>query len=466
MRDILSPISNLILPERIVSQPLLPEALLPESMLTESMPTNSTSSNTTLGQTASYQRAKLYCIAILLIAVVVALAPLLRVPLDSAQTFAFPVLVFLVYQISNLLSVKIPQGLLLLTLVGWIFGALNIRGYINFGASSAVTLLPLEGDSSETQTRELLRRYNIISEAYHLPKMQLLQGSFKELGEARQWLNKHPKTPFVVAGERDWLTIFFPTKISELPLPKTDPTNLTLSEADKYGINLEENTMLIQPAGFPMELVIATAPDSLVIPSEPSELSRHYLAWLASGTSSTLESTSKASSVRDELEVSESPNLDLIQAIARREDALSQTTMMLGAWKSSAPLSLGRFLLANMNLLEVIYTEPPSLPRYATIHSQYYQATKILTDEFDSELESLIRNNIGVARILGAESEEDRKKAEKELLKAASTQNRTRQPTKGARLAMLNLVLLSNSNELAARKSALASEQESLAEKE
>lgn len=371
--------------------------------------------------------------------------------LELVQTAAFPVFAVMTFLLFRNSQVRPPTGLFALSLCCWGWGALNIRGHLpDLIDDRIVTLAIPDGGFGENADRQLLRRYNVIAQAYRLPKMTIRLRSFAGTAAAQQWLNGRSETRMLVvpAGE-EWLTVVFPANLRLGP-PRTQMWETALDasvvarlreQSALYQVDLSERVEVLTQAGLGSPLVLAISPDSIAVPTEPSELTRHYLGWIARGISETPDR------LRTPPDAPPPPD-PTVAAYEFHQDALSQTLMMLGAWHSPTPLSLGRFFFANVNLLETVTQHGATPLRFATILGEYYSSLKLLRRGYDDELEALVRNNAGVARMLAADTDDQRRAAQREFAIAAAIAGKDGNPVLGARLAMLNLTMLTAGGEL------------------
>jgi len=366
-------------------------------------------------------------------------------PIDSLQTWTFPIFLALFWGLSRNKAYRPPLPLFGCALVCWGFAALNVRGYLSlFQLHDRVVLAPLADDRDGAEARELYRRYNVIASAYGLPKMDLLVRDLSDASRAKEWLVGNRSVDLLVRGTKEWLLVGFSNVALEIAgaMRSSEAPPEFRSEAAKWKIPLNDSVRIIHAEGVPTPLLLALVPDELPLPSAPSELSRHYLGWLARAIG---EKTSVREFGNPKLALGSNPDFEKLRVGAFREDALAQMTMMLGSWKSPQPIALARLLLGTYELsgaLNEISANPESL--YNAI-STLQQAQRLLRKEVHPELTSLIRNNAAIARVFEAESDDDFSKARHEFITTAQIVDSNGVPTLGARMAMFNMMLLEQS---------------------
>ena len=361
------------------------------------------------------------------------------VSIEAVQMILFPLFLFAFWQLPARTDFRMPPQLVILALGCWGFSGLNIRGYLPVVFSErAVLLATLEQDSAG-QSRDLFRRYNVIADAYALPKMKVLLRSFDSAADGESWTSSKEDVSLVVSGTPEWLRVHFPARTLELPAQDTfspEWISRVQEEAKRLGVTLDGRARLVSVPGIPVPFVLALVPETLYLPGEPSELSRHYLGWLAraSGTEGALGDPSAP--------LGANPRFEALQRFAYLEDAASQTTMMLGAWKSPEPISLGRFLLGTLNMVEAFSEPRAGTGEFDSAAGMLNNAMKMLRKDRQPILVSLIRNNLNLLRLLKSETEEDLAHTRRQMLVTASITDADGNTTTGARLSMLNLILL------------------------
>lgn len=368
-----------------------------------------------------------------------------NVSIELAQTIFFPLFLLCLWRLPRSKAFHLPSGLVFASLACWGVSGLHVRGYLpDLFSTEHITMSRLVNDvSDDKNSREFFRRYRTIARAYSLPSMELLARRFADAGDAQKWIDSKKNVSLVLGGNAEWLDVSFST--AEFHLPGEPKDSLLRAEVAKlakdWNIVFErDHISLIQPPGSPTPVLFAMLPKTLSLPSEPSELTLHFLAWLARSLSANTEQASAFGDASTELGRSES--FRQLRENAFREDAIVQMTKMLGSWKSPAPLSLSRLILGTFQLSETLAEISSSNLNTIAAASELNAAQKMLRTERYPELISIVRNNFGVARSFVAETDEEFMKSRKEFLGTATITGDDGQPTVGARVAMINLILL------------------------
>ncbi len=402
------------------------------------------------GATLAGDSQRFFCrrSAALILIVVLALfliAQRFAAPIDSLQSWTFPLFAALFWFLPRTKAYRPPLPLLGCALFCWAFAALNVRGYLSmFQLHDRVVLSPLREDPDGSAGRELYRRYNIIAQAYGLPKMDLLVRDLSDTSKAKEWLKGNHGVDLLIRGTRDWLLVSFSDVALELAggLRNGELPSDFAGLAAEWKLPLDRSVRAIHIDGVSTPLLFGLVLEDLPLPSEPTELSRHYLGWLA-------RAVGRHTAARDFGDLKEalgaSPEFSALQLQAFREDALAQMTMMLGAWKSPEPIAQARLLLGSYQLAEALHEISANKELLYTAIGTLQQAQRLLRKQTHPELISLIRNNAAIARLFEAESDEDYAKARHEFFTTAAIVDSDGVPTLGARLAMFNMINLEQS---------------------
>ncbi|MFN8390660.1 MAG: hypothetical protein U0136_10255 [Bdellovibrionota bacterium] len=378
-------------------------------------------------------------------AVAACFAQRFSVSIECAQVLAFPFIAVAFVRLFKDRSLRLPAPLGLLAVGGWFFATLNIYGYLpSFSERPIVYLSRLDNDPEEKLARELLLRYTTISKAYSLPRMELVLRRFADNALAQSWLNDRQTSSLLISGDPNWLTVTFPSKvlsIGELE-DKARPELMQLlhAEAKRLDVDLETRVRVAVIPGLDVPMAFALAPDEIVVPGEPTELARHYLGWLARALGRTSGSYQDIGDAKRG--IGSSPRFDELERFAYHADAVAQTTMMLGAWRSPEPIACARFLMGTVRLFEAL-SEPSSMSEAIEDSINIFNSSqKILRKESQPALVSLIRTNAVLATLLSNNDEEDLSRLRRDLINTASITDSSGHPTRGARLALLNLEVL------------------------
>ncbi len=364
--------------------------------------------------------------------------------IEAVQTILFPLVLLAFWRAPIAAAYRIPPVALLAAFGCWTFASLNIRGYLpGIFPRERIVLGELDADDGELGSRDLLRRYNVIAQAYSLPRMEVLRRRFGGKEEARDWLKNRSDVRLLLTGTPEWLTVFFSQIRLELPgsvlLPGDFPPEL-VAEANVWKVPLDDTVRVVRIPEAETAVVLALVPEWLTLPGEPSELSRHYLGWLGESIGKAGDRPRAFGDRRGALGAS--GDFGRIQLQAFREDALAQSCLMLGSWKSPEPIALARLLSGTYQLAAALAETSANSDELLAAFSTLHGAQKTLRRERQPVLLSLLRNNSAVARVFLAQKEEDTARARRELLAASTYTDPDGRPTLGARIAMLNIVLL------------------------
>jgi len=368
-----------------------------------------------------------------------------NVSIEAAQTVFFPLFVLALMKLPRSRALHLPQTLVATSLGCWAICALHIRGYLpEIFSQEHIALSRLEREASNEQySRELFRRYNIIARAYHLPPMEIVARRFDEQDDAQDWIDHSSSVSLILSGSPEWLYATFAPLERKLSPSSERPkeSEFLLAILKEWDIDFRrDHVSLIQPHGLSTPVLLAYLPRSVALPTEPPELTLHFLAWLARSITANCEAPELYGNKASEL--GRSSNFSTVQEQACAEDSISQMTNMLGSWRSPAPLSLARLMIGTTRLAENLSESSANNQGMVDAASELNAAQKMLRKEQYAELMSLVRNNFGVARAFVAQTDDDYMKARKEFLGTASIIGEDGRPTVGARAAMVNLILL------------------------
>jgi hypothetical protein len=383
--------------------------------------------------------------AIFLCASAVYIARRFSLSIELLQSCFFPLLMLLFWRLPRSASFRLPAPLVGFGLLGWAVATLNIHGYLPALRSGPVVFLSkLDNDTDEREARAFVLRYISIARAYELPRIEIVLRKFQDGEQGTQWLRSHGAGSLLLSGSAEWLSVNFPDNAMSLPSTggrvKPEYDQLLRREAERWKVNLQARNRIIVIPGLDVPVVVAVVPQSLNVSGNPTELARHYIGWLARAVGP--DSGLYREFGDNQQGVGGIDSFERLQRFAFRADAVSQTTMMLGAWRSPEPISAARFLFATVSLVEALQEGSAQSQAIDAALSLYGGAQKLLRKSEEPELLSLIRNNMSAARLLQDNSEDDLSKIRREFITAAEITDNNGIPTRGARLAMLNLEML------------------------
>ncbi len=402
------------------------------------------------GRLAFFQLRAAILLALLLAVLAFYILQSFSLSIETLQTILFPVFGFLFFRLYRGREFQLPAAFVVVAFGGWIIGGLHIRGYIpSLFSDSKVMLSSLQRDPEGKLGRELFRRYNVIARAYELPSMDILVHTFERKDYAQHWISGHEGTSLLITGDPEWLGVQFPTSVVKLGVEALPPAEIPaeIKEiATGLRLPLDGRVILAKVSDLSVPVVLALLPDSISLPGDPSELSRHFLGWLARGISPSRGAELNYGS--KDRGVGTDPEFPQLQLQAFRVDAFSQTTMMLGAWRSPEPISFARHLLGTLELLQSLASSGSGIESVYAAGDTLRSAQKTLRKERHPELYSLVMNMYNLARFLTADSEEDLSRVRREFVVLGNITDSRGNPTAGAIVAMLNLEILENAGVL------------------
>jgi hypothetical protein len=359
------------------------------------------------------------------------------VRIEDLQFVFFPLVLLVFVLLPRKASHRIPLSLISLSIVLWLGSAAYVEGLLPGLRHRPTSVISrLSSDVDGMQARALFVRFNEIARTYELPEIEILQRSFADAAEARNWLIAHKRSPFVVRGDIDWLQLNFLTRISAylLPIAPVAGGNILFDAPSvvdqqralsRWQLEVGTDVILLQVPGYVRPFALVFQPSQAQTSSEPSELTRHWLAWLAAA-----------------LHIPPKHVLDLESQhrfLATRIDALNEANLISGPWKSDEPRALSEHLSATLQLLDAALSH--SVQASESL-AQFRSAAGRVRRTESPELFSAIFNNAAVALLFQSDTVEDFARAVKWLELSSETAGGETVDA-AARAAMYNLEALS-----------------------
>ncbi len=355
----------------------------------------------------------------------------------------FPLFALAVWRLPRPGVQRLPLMLLLLAVCVWGIASLHVSGLIPGTSQEAVTFLSrLQGDKDGLRTRELYSRYNQIAQTYSLPGIELVQRSFRTTEEARNWLNRRTNVPFLVSGTLEWVSIDFPHDASpyfrfakNVVSAEQAPTFMKEWARDLH-LNLETEIALVHLPGYEIPFVVAFQPEAISVPSEPTELCRHFIAWLGKGLvrpPRMLDGERRVQDLREE-------------NIAERKDAFNEAAHIEGAWKSPVPKSLALYFLGTLNFMLSLDGEQIDQASLQLAHESFRDSGHGLQRSRSLEFFTVLFNNAALAQLVDYSDPSAFEDARRMLWLAATSYKENKRITVGEKAALINLLVLQNSS--------------------
>lgn len=383
--------------------------------------------------------------ALLALAALVFALKSLGLATEDLQTFLFPLFLVAFLVFFRRLQFRIPAAAVLLLTGVWAFNALHVRGYLATAGHSAY-FARLENDPTGLVGRGAMLRINHIADTYGLSTSEPVQRRFSSLSAAGQWLAAQLGAPAVVTGSSSSFSVLVTPRIDKaaesmltrfrraVPGGVEDISSLERS----YGLDPASAGVQVTFPGSSQPLIVLLSPEVIPVPGEPVEMNRHYLAWLLNGLLRVTEADSTEAIRQLGLRKKE-----LVPEIARLPaaiDSFSEAALIVGDWPNPSPLIAARFFLASMLLIESVdgrFEEAPLKLADDTFRS----AAGFTRGQAKDALTAALWNNHAVARLMRW-NDDDSREARRWLERAAAVTDETGKPVRGARAAMINLILL------------------------
>jgi hypothetical protein len=349
---------------------------------------------------------------------------------EDLQTALFPLVVLCVWRLPKSRRSGLPAPVLAALLCVWAVSALSVRGFLpDVMLREGVYLSRLDGDPSGLITRGLLWSYNRHAEEISGARMNMVERRLPSDADAAEWLKSRKRALAALRGSAGWMRLVFPPgseifrtdgsdRARELPLGIREV-------AESYGIADDENIRFVRHENVPVPLALVLFPEAVTLPAEPVELAREYLASLSEGL------------IR--IRGVEPPDVrDLQRASFLNAAAVD------GRWKTNAPRALARLAAANVDLLAALEEPEPEQGLLGCARYNFFSAVGSVQLRYAPEVASAIFNNIAVAIMVDAYSRKDLRDVRDFLLTAARA-DAGGQPMRGAKAAIVNLILLDRS---------------------
>lgn len=375
-----------------------------------------------------------WLLALLSISICVSLAPRFGFYLEDAQAIFFPLILFSFFMVLKKAEYRVPSLVICLCILAWGHSALKSWGIISLIPTDArMYISRLSNDDMDVSARDLKTRVNEIAATYHLSTLELLPRSLMGTLAQKEWLRDNPHAQLIISGNKDWLLVTthapFPFLESESRPASGGTLRFLEIESNRLGLRMGIDYDLLDvfglgvselgASGAESHLLLSSGMFTFSLPSEPTELSRHFLAWLAAG----LDEEEPLSHVR--------------------LGYLYEAQQVLGLWKSSAPLAVAHFFSALSHLaLGLQHQTSLEQGEVSCALDQFGKALAKVRQKYEPELYASFFNNAAVTKLVVATSDKDYKVAETWLLKAARTRTKQGEATQGAKLALLNLITL------------------------
>ncbi len=370
-------------------------------------------------------------IGILLLALSLRVVAYFGVRIEDLQFVYFPVLLIVLFFLPSAKRYRIPSVLLVLAVGLWLLASAHVEGYLpkSNDAGIATKIARLEGDTSGMEARSLYLRINQIARTYSLPSAEMMRLSLSDESSAHEWKKKHADCSLLVRGNSEWLLLDLCVSLSKYLHPlfsavSADLDNESALRAEKWRLKAKQEVLFIALPGISQPFALLYQPESIVVPGQPEELARHWIAWFAAALPIEQQSLGSAQ--------------ELENFFAERLDVLNEASLISGPWKSDAPRAVSDYLSGTLYLLQSSvfgsFASEEALKHFREAAGRVNKTTS-------AELFSAIFNNAALARIASAQSLEDLKKA-RAWLQMATEASGQRSGSASLRTAFYNLELL------------------------
>ena len=311
-----------------------------------------------------------------------------------------------------------------LLIIPWVFGGALKAGYFSGlrtkPAVFFISPIPLSGGSEEFG---LYRRFQTLSKFFRFPSVTFIERDFGSDARLLAWQTKLPSGSIALRVHDGIFTVNMP-----LYSDSTDPPDLNelvqiyqLSQNGRQFISLPNDTT-------GADLLLGMPAQSILISARSPEQSLHFVGWLAKVSSSWVWNTA----------ITEDNRLAAITELQKIEDSAAQLHTLSG-WNNNSAKIICRLVQGNILLLEAMIQGGNNQKLIERAARRYGSANKLLKRNRVPELESVLRNNLAITRYLLAENKKDIRKTRKEFLKAIAADKKSKTPSVGARLALVNL---------------------------
>ncbi len=357
---------------------------------------------------------------------------------EDMQAALFPFVLLLIWRMPQSAALRVPPSLLLGAAALWLVGGLNVRGYLpSLLSTPGVYLAKVEGDTSDLEARAFERRYRDVSRTYSLPTLELVHRRFAGVKDASAWLSSRDQGVALLAGNQRVLRLYLSPEAGEqLAIGEaiTPLSNEAHAEARKLQLPLDGRVRGVRLPASDLVLAVGVIPELVDLPSHAPELVQHYVGWIARALRLDLL-TSEDNSVTDDSHQ---------ETLALQRDALNEAVMVEGAWSSYTPTGFAQMLIATSYLLQASTLESDGYqPGVLTVvRNSYARSKRLMRQKFDPHAYAVLLNNDAVVRILQSESDGERKDVRRLLWQAAAIRDAEGRAVLGAKLALLNLLLM------------------------
>lgn len=321
----------------------------------------------------------------------------------------------------------------------WIVGALNVRGYIpSFSKSASLYVSRLETDPTTLRGRQLVSHINKVARQYNLPKASLLHRAFSSDAEAASWLREEDASALVIRGTPNWLRVVFDTSFNWFPSPSKTVLDTGVQKLmQDLGLVDGHGVRAVAAQGQRIPLLVVELPEGADLPSEPIELSQHYLAWMGNAFSPKNVIVKKFPTYFEG-----KLGADNQLAIGElRSSFLHLASDVQGEWRSSEPRALALFLRGTKELLEA-GTGDNDAATLDCAMNLLTRAQRILQPEHAAEVYAAVNNNLAVACMLHEARPFYCQMMLRWLREASEVVDQNGQLVRGAKAAYINLLAL------------------------
>ncbi len=362
----------------------------------------------------------LLCIAVSFLAAIVAVG----FPADDAQAILFPAILFCLWRIPRSRAHRIPTVVIFLAVVCWFVTSLHVRGYLmHFGGTSHVLWSRLANDPYGVTARELTIRLNEIGKRHDLAPVPLLHRTLPlSASELDQQFEREQDLSVLINGNPEWLSVHLrvrPEEFKLMPLPEHE----LVVDAYQYGLSGENEFGILPGAAFDVPLALGIAPRHFQVPTANTPVALEYLAWFLDAFAPSSSSDGGTAENR---------------AVWRLRYAAS----IEGPWKSATPQGVASYLLGNFLLFRAVSNSSIDHGTLTCAIEMHRKAAGKIFRKYEPEIRSLILNDSAVARLLAATELSEFDGARTLLVQASLIVDRNNTPTRGAKLALLNLQTL------------------------
>lgn len=354
-----------------------------------------------------------------------AAAPLFHVPLQDAQTVAFPLILLAVWQAPRSERDRLPAILVPAALGLWLFSALLVRGLVPaLSERPRIYLSRLEDDQRGDSSRRIYSSYMQLAQKFDFPPMNLLERQFSDISAA-SWLEKRPEAFFSLSGNEHWLILFFANRFRFSPVQRS--SELNRSEAGKWYFGGASPGLRVKLPEFKEPLMIVV-PESASLPNDVPGAAYHYIGWLASALAAS------------ERLATEGAAADLNEQLV--DSSLRSALLADASFRSKSPRAL---LYLFMGSLELFFASQKDFnDRDADCAFNYFrQGIELVPWHKDPFLSSALFNNAAVALIAGGGGNESLTQAVNFFQHAIGALPKKYRSARGARAALYNLSVLS-----------------------